>query len=1393
MDANKHSSISEPLHTSCIPIAQLSPTLELSSDHSIHASVILIWPYSSSTKSLSLLLAEPDFRLRYSNGQVKVVFHGHIAESVARSQVGIGDSVYLSLAGVRFLNSVAAIGTPGKSVTWDVHFDDRVFLEIWRSSEHLSTVKVDPPPSPLADNDITIAPPATPIANGYHNDSAGGLESWQSPAFLGRSRTFLGGLADSVFDPFVEEDGFVPGKGRKRPRFSMRSSEWRVIDEPESPGERREVPDWTHIFDDDGGSESDHSLEGTAEKGETPLETVEIKGTSTDSEDVSFAMATSKADITIEEASLESSGTIPERHTGQAPDEIMFPPAGVSRVAEFSRTSSKRGALGYPAHLPIETPRLHPIPSPGLPIPSPLVTMANSPQGYFTPAAATTHSYTSQIPSTLSQEVTESDNEITDAQPSTSQTLGFEGTAITSETEGPEPRPGSNTTRAIHQTTGQLYSLTSTTVADTLPNKISEVAAEPTQGDQTESHTEKAHGHLGEIDRLESSKEEGKDVKGFIVDETRNRAQEEDEFEKHKGETHQKTEMVTEDDLKDDERKPQLTKEGNCTEGSRTDNVAEGVDYGTGEGEEEDAEKSERLRHYHALTAESDDEPIEESHGSFIEAGSEEEDERNEKWSENEAKEEPEEDVREEVEEDEESGDEQEQEQEAEDEENAGSEGIEGDEVEVEWGDEEEWYEEEEEEAEDLYDDEDDKSAESEDESDQMSVDTSAQPPAPRDVYPEIIVLDSDSTPEATPAPQTYLMSSSRQEISARMVESSDDETSASEDDSLGSGRSDNSEGSEDEEGEDWSEENSGDEQLGEDDMEHATVDNKYQEAEQAADEQLYTGRTRNEKVDKGLVEWGGYQRGNKAIEEPPEIKNDQVSISSSTKIKEVGSDTDQQQIPQETHTINAPSEDLEQDGLESLSNSTPFSQRPQSGSRAALHGLEMLIDPELQNMDLDGEQASREGEEEPHPDPTHAEVGTREFSRIPERGQSIDYPLFLDGSSSLQASHDSPGVLPGRPSTEQHFLTMNGSQGVEIDQRSSTDFTAVGITPTFEHTQERTTQHHQGKMSSAVRVEVPALAQQNVSITEDVEHEACLVPILQEGQHEVERFSGHRDAGSSESPDEDQAQEVALYSDEDSAEDLDQTHVAGVDRHYPGLRSKHSYFAPLATIFDHYNALVDTISVVSDVQPVFRTASGKRDFILTLQLTDPSMVGTTLYAQIFQPFKAALPSVEEGNAILLRNFKAKRFNHSVMLASDATSSWAVFNGSDTKPLIDGPPVEYGSEEQACATDLRQWYQEAGMAMVADNQLQASIDRESREGTPASSAAFSDSGSIDSTLRDVRSELSLSSRGSRRGKRSHRRITIHELRDGKRYTEVGSPSGKESIHELRDGTVYANL
>lgn len=130
MDAT-HLPVSNTLsHFTKVPIAQLSPTLEQQEEKGINAAVTLVWPYSSTTKSLSLLLAEPDFRLRRSHGQVKAIFHGRVAEEVASSQVGIGDIVHLSLKGANFVSNDTVTQTPGRHVPWDVHFTNGLSLGV---------------------------------------------------------------------------------------------------------------------------------------------------------------------------------------------------------------------------------------------------------------------------------------------------------------------------------------------------------------------------------------------------------------------------------------------------------------------------------------------------------------------------------------------------------------------------------------------------------------------------------------------------------------------------------------------------------------------------------------------------------------------------------------------------------------------------------------------------------------------------------------------------------------------------------------------------------------------------------------------------------------------------------------------------------------------------------------------------------------------------------------------------------------------------------------------------------------------------------------------------------------------------------------------------------------
>ena len=111
-------------------IAHLSPSVVSNSTLSIDAVVTLLWPYSSSSKTFKLLLADPDFRLRRNRGQVKVAFLGPSAKAVASVKVGIGDRIRLCLDGANWTHLQEDVPTPGKSAEWDLSFENRIELEV---------------------------------------------------------------------------------------------------------------------------------------------------------------------------------------------------------------------------------------------------------------------------------------------------------------------------------------------------------------------------------------------------------------------------------------------------------------------------------------------------------------------------------------------------------------------------------------------------------------------------------------------------------------------------------------------------------------------------------------------------------------------------------------------------------------------------------------------------------------------------------------------------------------------------------------------------------------------------------------------------------------------------------------------------------------------------------------------------------------------------------------------------------------------------------------------------------------------------------------------------------------------------------------------------------------
>lgn len=140
------------------------------------------------------------------------------------------------------------------------------------------------------------------------------------------------------------------------------------------------------------------------------------------------------------------------------------------------------------------------------------------------------------------------------------------------------------------------------------------------------------------------------------------------------------------------------------------------------------------------------------------------------------------------------------------------------------------------------------------------------------------------------------------------------------------------------------------------------------------------------------------------------------------------------------------------------------------------------------------------------------------------------------------------------------------------------------------------------------------------------------------------------------------------------------------------GLRTTLAYYVPLSTLLSHFNNLTSVLATIHSFNAIKQSTSGPRDYHQSLYLTDPSSVSCPLtLARIFRSNEIAFPSVIQGDAILLRNFKVQSFQNRVSLLSTNSSAWAVFR-QDTEVQVRGPPVEFGPEERSFARALWNWW-----------------------------------------------------------------------------------------------------
>ena len=224
-----------------VPITSLTRDDTPPADKSIRAIVTLSWPYSSSTRQCALLLADPDFRLRSRKGQVRVRFTEASAEAVAKSRVGIGDEVVLELNGVSWEQDAEAARTPGKSVDGELVYRRKLSCKIVRADGDVD-INVDAPASPPRSPEKAreVATPLPKAVTGLRSSLDGTVGAstsytYTSPAFVKRLRLSGESFVDSAFDPFTGED-FDEELPNKRQRMSFGSNlKWRYAEKTPSP------------------------------------------------------------------------------------------------------------------------------------------------------------------------------------------------------------------------------------------------------------------------------------------------------------------------------------------------------------------------------------------------------------------------------------------------------------------------------------------------------------------------------------------------------------------------------------------------------------------------------------------------------------------------------------------------------------------------------------------------------------------------------------------------------------------------------------------------------------------------------------------------------------------------------------------------------------------------------------------------------------------------------------------------------------------------------------------------------------------------------------------------------------------------------------------------------
>ena len=151
-------------------------------------------------------------------------------------------------------------------------------------------------------------------------------------------------------------------------------------------------------------------------------------------------------------------------------------------------------------------------------------------------------------------------------------------------------------------------------------------------------------------------------------------------------------------------------------------------------------------------------------------------------------------------------------------------------------------------------------------------------------------------------------------------------------------------------------------------------------------------------------------------------------------------------------------------------------------------------------------------------------------------------------------------------------------------------------------------------------------------------------------------------------------------------------------------LHTKLESFKSLKVLRYELGKKLDVLAIATSAPAAAeRAKNGPRHYLVTFNVTDPSIAPTGVAeVQILRPYKEALPIINVGDGVLLRNFavlalKSKGFG----LRSDSESgSWAVFKSGE-EIEVKGPPVEFGETERNHVMEMKMWYENLDDESVA--------------------------------------------------------------------------------------------